>query len=88
MQKECDPAFWFTHNGGLVPTWQRDGESLPVANIIPTLILIPVKVYQIGWKKKQKTKEVARPLAELPNSGPLSQRPGSLVPPRAGRPNG
>lgn len=32
VQNECGPTFWFTHNGGTVPTWQRDGESLPAVN--------------------------------------------------------
>lgn len=65
MQNECDPACWFTDNGGSEPREQRDGKSLPAANSIPTLDLIPMKTYQIGLeKKKKRPKEDLNPLSK------------------------
>ena len=63
-QVQHDPALRFTHNGGFGPTRQRDGESQPVAHAIPALILIPMKVRQIGLKGKPK--EAAKPFPEAP----------------------
>lgn len=59
MEKKGDPALRFTHNGGFVPTRQRDGKFPPVANAIPALILVPVRAYQTDWRKKRK--ETAKP---------------------------
>lgn len=75
---ECDPALWFTHNGGSVPPWQRGGESLPAANSMPALNLILmkvyqiglnlilIKVYQIGFFFKENPKQAANPLSKSP----------------------
>ena len=76
VQNEYDPAFWFTHNGGTVPTWQRGGESLPAVNSIPALKLSPMEVYQI--RLKEKLKEAAKSLSKDSKFRALSQRP--LVP--------
>lgn len=76
VQNECDPAFWFTHNRSAVPTWQRDGESLPAVNSIPALTLSPMEVYQTGLKEK--LKEAAKYLSKASKFRALSQRP--LVP--------
>ena len=76
VQNEYDPAFWFTHNGGTVPTWQRGGESLPAVNSIPALKLSPMEVYQI--RLKEKLKEAAKSLSKYLKFRALSQRP--LVP--------
>ena len=76
VQNEYDPAFWFTHNGGTVPTWQRGGESLPAVNSIPALKLSPMEVYQI--RLKEKLKEAAKSLSKDLKFRALSQRP--LVP--------
>ena len=76
VQNEYDPAFWFTHNGGTVPTWQRGDESLPAVNSIPALKLSPMEVYQI--RLKEKLKEAAKSLSKDSKFRALSQRP--LVP--------